>query len=66
MTPPQRPHCAACWGDGFVNSIFSGEREYCDACEGTGYDLYYLPGSTRNDQQQQPRRMAAGNDTDRD
>lgn len=42
-----RPCCDACWGDGYVHDIFTGERMYGDACDGTGFDLYYRP---KNDQ----------------
>lgn len=61
MTPLQRPRCAACWGDGFVHCVFTAERLYCDACDGTGYDLYHLPGSTY-DKQFEPRRVVEGDD----
>jgi hypothetical protein len=47
-----RPRCAACWGDGYVYNIFNGEREYCDACDATGYDLYYRPPEPTNHDKQ--------------
>lgn len=47
-TENQRPRCGACWGDGYVHDVFSGERMYCDACDGTGFDLFYRPDNDKS------------------